>query len=87
VRAVVRLAGRALSRRFLGAYERATGAVVDRRALDWHRSLVAMRALLEVATWSAAGTIGQHGGHPWVISSDALAARVLEHTGRRVAPR
>jgi aminoglycoside phosphotransferase (APT) family kinase protein len=87
LRAVVRRAGRALSRRFIRAYEAASGASVDPGAFEWHRALICVRALLEVASWSTAGTLVDRRGHPWVIGADAFAARLARTTDVRVAPR
>jgi aminoglycoside phosphotransferase (APT) family kinase protein len=87
LRPVVAAAGRALSRRFVRAYERATGDRVDSASLVWHQGVICVRALLEVAGWVAAGTIDGRGGHPWVISGDAFAARLRELTGVVVRPR
>jgi aminoglycoside phosphotransferase (APT) family kinase protein len=87
LRGVVRRAGGALSRHFIRAYESASGASVDPRALEWHQALICVRALLEVASWSTAGTLGDRRGHPWVIGADAFAARLALMTGLRVEPR
>jgi aminoglycoside phosphotransferase (APT) family kinase protein len=87
LRAVVRRAGRALSRRFIRAYESASGAGVDPSALEWHQALICVRALLEVAGWSTAGTLGDRQGHPWVIGANAFAARLAQMTGAHVEPR
>lgn len=51
LRPVVRMAGRALSRRFVRAYERAAVCRVDRSSLAWHQRLICLRALVEVASW------------------------------------
>jgi aminoglycoside phosphotransferase (APT) family kinase protein len=87
LRAVVRRAGRSLSRRFIRAYESASGVSVDPGALEWHQALICVRALLEVASWSTAGTIHERRGHPWVIGADAFAARLRRLTRVRVEPR
>ena len=87
LRPVVRGAGRALSNRFVRAYERAAGVVVDRAVLEWHQALICLRALVEVAGWVAAGTIDDRGGHPWVLVGDAFATRLGQRTGVGVTPR
>jgi len=55
--------------------------------LEWHQALICLRALVEVAGWAAAGTIGERGGHPWVLAGDAFAARLGKRTGIAVSPR
>ena len=87
LRPVIAAAGRALSRRFVRAYERASGCPVDRASLAWHQGVVCVRALVEVAGWVAAGTIAGRDGHPWVIAGDAFAARLRDLTGVEVTPR
>jgi aminoglycoside phosphotransferase (APT) family kinase protein len=87
LRPVVRAAGRALSRRFVRAYERASSHAVDPSALVWHQGVVCVRALVEVAGWVAAGTIDGRDGHPWVIAGDAFASRLTGLTGVAVSPR
>ena len=84
---VVGLAGRALSRRFIRSYERASGRRVDPRSLAWHQGVVCVRALVEVAGWVAAGTIDGRAGHPWVIAGDTFASRLRDLTGVEVTPR
>lgn len=86
LRGVVGRAGRALSRRFIRSYESASGTRVDPDALAWHQALICVRALLEVASWSTAGTIGDRRGHPWVIGADAFATRLVRMTSVRVQP-
>jgi aminoglycoside phosphotransferase (APT) family kinase protein len=84
---VARRAGRALSRRFLRAYERAGAVAVDRDALRWFQGLACLRALVEVAGWVAAGTIDGRAGHPWLLGGDALAGRLASLTGGAVRSR
>jgi aminoglycoside phosphotransferase (APT) family kinase protein len=84
---VVQRAGRALSNRFLRAYENVRGATVDSEALAWHQGLICVRALVEVAGWVAADTIDDRGGHPWVIAGDAFAARLSTLTGHTASAR
>lgn len=87
LRPVIAAAGRALSHRFIRAYERATGRPVDRASLAWHQGLVCVRAVVEVAGWVAADTIAGRDRHPWVIAGDAFATRLHDLTGVEVTPR
>ncbi len=87
LRPAVGAAGRALSRRFVRAYERAAGRPVDPESLAWHQGVVCVRALVEVAGWVAAGTIDGRDGHPWVLAGDAFASRLRDLTGVPVTPR
>jgi aminoglycoside phosphotransferase (APT) family kinase protein len=87
LRGVIRRAGAALSRRFVRAYESASGTKVDATALAWHQALIGVRALLEVASWSTAGTLNDRRGHPWVIGADAFAGRLTQRTGTMVRAR
>ena len=87
LRPLIRSAGRALSRRFVRAYERAAGRPIDRTSLQWHQAVVCLRALVEVAAWVTAGTIHERGGHPWVIAGPAFAGRLRTVTGAPVTPR
>ncbi len=84
---LVRVAGRALSRRFVRAYERRTGSPVDSTSLVWHQGVVCVRALVEVAGWVAVGTIDARAGHPWVLAGDAFAGRLVDLTGAPVRAR
>jgi aminoglycoside phosphotransferase (APT) family kinase protein len=81
LRPVISAAGRALSRRFLRAYERQAGVLIDPASLAWHQGLIHVRALSEVAQWQAAGTLAERGGHPWVIAGAAMADRLRALTG------
>ena len=87
LRPVVRAAGRALSRRFVRAYERASGGAVDRSSLAWHQGVVCLRALVEVAHWVAAGQVEERRGHPWLVSGPAFATRLSALTGTAVTYR
>jgi aminoglycoside phosphotransferase (APT) family kinase protein len=61
--------GRGLARRFLTIYRSLTDgtpAAVDEANLAWHRQVHALRILVEVAGWDAAGTRPAT-GHPWLI--------------------
>jgi aminoglycoside phosphotransferase (APT) family kinase protein len=64
--------GRRIARRFIDRYEYHAGTPVDPERLDWARRAHALRALVEVAGWSAAGTDVAHAGHPWLAMRPAL---------------
>jgi aminoglycoside phosphotransferase (APT) family kinase protein len=81
LRAVVRRAGRALSKRFVRQYEGLAGVRVDRGALAWNEALIGLRARTEVAGWAVAGVLAGREGHPWVINEEALIGRLTELTG------
>ena len=59
---------RSISRRFLSRYRTlATPAgQITEETLAWHRKVHALRILVEVAGWDAAGSRPTH-GHPWLI--------------------
>jgi len=84
LRPVVSAAGRALSRRFVRAYEKSADRRVETESLAWHQGVVRVRALVAFAGWVAGGTIDRH---PWVIAGDAFASRLRELTGVAVTPR
>ncbi len=79
-------AGRMLSRRFEHRYRHHSGVAIDRGSLRWHRGLVRLRALVEVAGWNT-GERAQRSGHPWLVSGPAFAARLSRLTGVRMRPR
>lgn len=85
LRPLIRLAGRALSRRFIKAYERQATVRIPTPTLRWYQGLICVRALTEVANWSVAGDLGERRGHPWVINEQALIARLRRVTGVTVA--
>jgi aminoglycoside phosphotransferase (APT) family kinase protein len=87
LRPVVRAVGRELARRFMRRYLHHAGVAVDRRELRWHRALICLRALVEVAGWAHEGVIGDHPGHPWLLNGPAMAARLGSVTGVRVRAR
>lgn len=66
VRFVTRAVGRRLAHRFLRDYTRRTGTHVDAERLDWGRRVHAVRALVEIATWSANDQLADRHGHPWL---------------------
>jgi aminoglycoside phosphotransferase (APT) family kinase protein len=84
-RPLVRAAGRWVKRAFLREYEQQAGVPVDEAGLAWHTALHALRALVEVAAWDAAGEIGAHAGHPWLTIAPALSEELAAATDIRVA--
>ena len=86
LRRVIPLAGRALSHRFVSAYERAAGPV-DHEAVGWCQAIVCLRALVEVASWLAEGTVADRTGHPWLVVGDSFAARLTDRTSVPIRPR
>jgi aminoglycoside phosphotransferase (APT) family kinase protein len=67
--AVLRPAARSMAARFVRTYRGLTDgtpAAVDDAALDWHRRVHALRVLVELAVWDAAGTRPAP-GHPWFV--------------------
>jgi aminoglycoside phosphotransferase (APT) family kinase protein len=86
-RPLIRAAGRLLSRRFLRDYRAASGTGLDAGSLRWHQSLVCLRALVEVAAWTAAGDIDAKTSHPWLVCGPAFASRLGTLTGVPVRPR
>ena len=87
LRPVCDAAGRALSRRFVRAYERSARRRVEPASLAWYQAVTCKRALVEVAGWAADGTLDGRDGHPWVIAGDAFASRIHDVTGVAVRPR
>jgi len=83
-RPLVRIAGRRLARRFRRAYQRRSGAELDRQSLAWHEGLVCLRALLEVAGWADAGLTSERRGHPWLVCGPRFATRLSVLTEVRV---
>lgn len=77
--ALLRPVGRNIARRFLSTYRAltdGTSAAVDEANLAWHRKVHALRILVELAGWDAAGT-RPTSGHPWLIL-EPIARRELE---------
>jgi aminoglycoside phosphotransferase (APT) family kinase protein len=67
--AAVGLVARSMAGRFLRTYRSltdGTGTAVDDAALDWHRRVHALRIVVEMAAWDAAGT-RPAAGHPWLV--------------------
>ena len=68
--------GGRIANRFLRSYEHRTGRRVDADRLAWGRRVHALRAMVEVATWEADGTIDHHRGHPWLTMRPLLEAQL-----------
>jgi aminoglycoside phosphotransferase (APT) family kinase protein len=73
IRAIARSIGNRLAHRFVRTYEQLTGTDTDPARLAWGRRAHALRALVDVATWTAHGDLANHTGHPWLT-----LRRVLE---------
>jgi aminoglycoside phosphotransferase (APT) family kinase protein len=87
LRPPVRWIGRRLASRFVRSYERSAGVVLDQGELAWHQAAMCLRALVEMSGWTHAGQQAAHGGHPWLASGPAFAARLTATTGVAVAYR
>ena len=86
-RPMVHAAGRWLGRRFRRAYRRHAAIDVDPQVLRWYEGVVCLRALVEVASWVAAGQVEDRRGHPWLVSGPGFAARLSTLTGTSVTSR
>src|SRR5258708_29578419 len=84
---LIRRIGRLLAGRFIRRYEAHAAASIGREELRCHRAVVSLRALTEVAGWVREGNIGDHAGHPWLDSCQALAAHLTTVTGVALPPR
>ena len=87
LRSPLRWTGRRIAGRFVRSYQASTGVVIDRADLGWHQAAVCLRALVEVSGWVHSGQQNARGGHPWMTSGPALAARLTATTGVAVRPR
>ncbi len=87
LRSPLRWTGRRIASRFVRSYQASTGVVIDRAGLAWHQAAVCLRALVEVSGWVHSGQQNARGGHPWMTSGPALAARLAATTGVAVRPR
>ncbi len=76
VRAIARNVGSRLAGRFLRTYTHLSGTVVDPERLAWGQSVLALRALVEIASWEAANQIDAHAGHPWLAMRSTLEAHL-----------
>jgi aminoglycoside phosphotransferase (APT) family kinase protein len=72
---------RSLAASFLREYELASGRSIDLEALAWHRAVHALRMLVEVAGWDAAG--GRPSRHPFVVLEPVARQVLSEGPGRR----
>lgn len=89
LRATVQAAARAGSGQFLRRYRRRAPAAVARvgsASLTWHAAVHCLRALVEVAEWTEAGTVDERAGHPWLVMGPQLATRLVAASGERVRP-
>jgi aminoglycoside phosphotransferase (APT) family kinase protein len=86
LRPLVRRAGRLLAGRFIRRYEAHAGVFIGTEDVRWHRAVVSVRALVEVACWIHDGVIDNRAGHPWLVSGPALAAHLTTVTGVTVRP-
>jgi len=87
LRPLVRRAGRLVASRFLRRYQVHAATAISREDLRWHRAVVSLRALTEVASWEYYGIMGERAGHPWRVTGPALAARLAAVTGVPIRPR
>jgi aminoglycoside phosphotransferase (APT) family kinase protein len=87
LRPLARRAGRLLARRFIRRYEAHAGVRIGRDDLRWHRAVISLRSLTEVAGWVHDAVIDERSGHPWLTSGPALADHLAKVTGVAVRPR
>jgi aminoglycoside phosphotransferase (APT) family kinase protein len=78
VRAIARGVGSRLARRFLHTYSELTGTSIDAERLAWGRTVHALRALIEIATWEHQERIASHRGHPWLALRPVLEAQLAD---------
>lgn len=86
LRTLARGAGRLAARRFVRRYQAHAAVSVGRDDLRWHRAVISLRSLTEVAGWVHDGTIAERGDHPWLTTGSALAAHLTSVTGVPVRP-
>jgi aminoglycoside phosphotransferase (APT) family kinase protein len=79
LRGPVRVAGRLLARRFRATYTR-LAAPVEPDMLRWHTGVVCLRALVQLAQWTAEGRAADYHHHPWSISAPAYMATLTRTT-------
>jgi aminoglycoside phosphotransferase (APT) family kinase protein len=87
LRQFVRWAGRRLASHFIRRYHAHAGTAVSAAELRWHRAVVCLRSLTDVAGWVHGEELSQHAGHPWLSSGEAMAGLLREVTGSEVRPR
>lgn len=72
IRTITRAAGRHLTRRFLRSYASRTSSHIDAERLDWGQRTHAVRALVEIAVWTANDQLADRHGHPWLTMQPHL---------------
>lgn len=87
LRPVVRSLGRLLARRFVRCYQERAGVTFAADLIAWHRAVVCLRALTEVAGWVHDDAVDEHASHPWLMIGPAAAAWIGAVTGVPVRPR
>ncbi len=75
-RAVARSVGSRLAQRFLRTYSHLSGMPINAERLAWGRTVHALRAITEVATWEHQHRTDAHRGHPWLALRPALEAQL-----------
>ncbi|MGH3255329.1 MAG: phosphotransferase family protein [Streptosporangiaceae bacterium] len=83
-RPLIRMAGRALARRFVRGYQRQTSTTIEPGELRWCQAVGCLRALVQVAGWAHEGVTSQHASHPWLLCGPAFARRLAAMTGAPV---
>jgi len=76
VRAIARIVGHRIAQRFLHTYQHLSGMPVDPERLAWGRTVHALRAMTEIATWEHQDRTDAHSGHPWLSLRPALEAQL-----------
>jgi aminoglycoside phosphotransferase (APT) family kinase protein len=84
VRQVVGAIGRSLVRRLMHTYDRVADAPVDPVQLDWFGLVMALRVLVEMASWTNQGTLDERRSHPFHLLAPHAVARLERATGRAV---
>ena len=80
VQPIINAAARAIARRFISQYRKASGALSpDDERMVWYTRLHATRIALEIAEWRSSGTVGENVGHPW-LSLEPMVERLLRAT-------
>lgn len=80
VRATARIVGRRSAQRFLDTYTRLSGSSVDPERLAWGRTVHALRAVTEIATWEHHDRSHERSGHPWIAMRSVLEAQLATVT-------
>lgn len=87
LRGLARRAGRFLARRFIRRYEAHAGTRVRPAEVRWHRAVVSLRALTEIAGWVHDGAFAERAGHPWLACDQAFAETLTAVTAVTVRVR